>query len=433
MIRYVGLLSAAFLWSGTAVAEITCDTPLYACLETASSSAGGIQIAPYCAFEAGTRTCQDDAPVDECTALRASLACTDTAPECVDYRNGACRQWRHTFTCLNENGDMAPASLLATEFGPTQEEIFGDCDALETDAACVLSQTDDIDGAGIRTINGKDFSRSWWSRARHYSCLATRASDTTCGPLESDPTCRLQEETCLTEEGGVCTSRSYHYVCGVNSGELETSCAPVNVCVGETCLGIEQETSDDFATSAAWLNVLAQMQEEYRAQAATDPNDVRFFQGVPMTCSTAPGRNCCAESGLFSSTCPESAALLIDKRAAGATHYLGVTCQEKVLGACVKKRYYFCTYNSKFGRVFIEEFKTQIAQGWGTPYVPDCGYVTIEDVGNVDIDAMDFSPVFGDIMGDVRLPVAEGIQSFYENRFPSADQDARDTFRELSQ
>jgi hypothetical protein len=99
----------------------------------------------------------------------------------------------------------------------------------------------------------------------------------------------------------------------------------------------------------------------------------------------------------------------------------------------VKKRYYFCTYNSKFGRVFIEEFKTQIAQGWGTPYVPDCGYVTIEDVGNVDIDAMDFSPVFGDIMGDVRLPVAEGIQSFYENRFPSADQDARDTFRELSQ
>ena len=161
MIRYVGLLSTALLWGSTAMAEITCDTPLYACLETASSSAGGIELAPYCAFEAGTRTCQDDAPVDECTALRASLACTDTAPECVDYRNGVCRQWRHTFTCLNENGDMAPAILLATEFGPTQEEFLGDCDALETDAACVPSQTDDIDGAGIRTINGKDFSRSW--------------------------------------------------------------------------------------------------------------------------------------------------------------------------------------------------------------------------------------------------------------------------------
>lgn len=433
MIHLLATLWLALLWAAPANAGITCSDPVYTCLETGAASAGGLQLAPYCAREAGTRTCRDTAPVDECTALRASLACTDAVPTCVDYRNGECRQWRHTYTCLNEDGDMTPATRLATEFGPAQEEILGDCGALESNPDCVLRHTADLEGAEIRNINGKDFSRSWWSRERIYSCLAGGAVDTSCGPLESDPTCLLQNETCLSETDGVCTSREFHYVCGRTAGALDTSCAPINVCVGETCIGVEQDTSDDFARSAAWLNVLAQMQEEYRAQAGADPNDVRFFQGVPMTCSTAPGRNCCAGSGILGSTCPESAAILIDKRAAGATHYLGVTCQEKVLGACVKKRYYFCTYNSKFGRVFIEEFKTQIEQGWGTPYVPDCGFVTIEDVGNVDIDAMDFSPVFGDIMSDVQLPVADGIREFYENRFPAAGRDARDTFRELSQ
>ncbi|KIC21344.1 conjugal transfer protein TraN [Leisingera sp. ANG-Vp] len=433
MNRLILLLGALLLWSAPAAAEVTCEEAEYSCVETDTASTGGIQLTSYCSREAGTRSCRDSAPLDECVAPRGSTICDRTNRRCVDYRNGECRQWRLTYSCLNEDDDMSPARLVKTEFGPTQEEIINRCGAYENNDECELVETVTEEGAEVRDINRKNFSRSWWKRKRTYSCLSVGEGETTCGALESDPTCILQSNTCIARRNGVCTNREFHYRCGVDSGELETSCEPINVCVGDNCIGVEQETSDDFGRSAAWLNVLAQMQEEYREQAATDPNDVRFFQGTKMTCSKAPGRNCCGIGGLFGGTCPESAAILRDKREAGATHYVGVTCQQRVLGACVKKRYHYCTYNSKFGRVFVEEFKKQVGEEWGTAGAANCGYVTIEDFGNVDIEAMDLSPVFGDIMSDIQVPVSEDLQDFYEDRFPSADSQARDAFGELGQ
>ncbi|MFY1709665.1 conjugal transfer protein TraN [Tritonibacter scottomollicae] len=429
------LLSLFQVWVSPAVAAITCTDPTYDCVEWSDGElVGGINIGRHCARYAGRQDCVDSDPINQCTALQASAKCERTNRECVDYKNGACRQWRERFSCLNENENMAPAVLTSTEFGPTQENIINQCSEYEGRSECELVNTRTTEGAEIRDINRKDFSRSWWKRERTYSCLAPGEGDNTCGPLESDPTCTLQGATCLVENAnGVCSNREFHYTCGVQSGDLETSCEPINVCVGDNCMGIEQETSSDFGSSAAWLNVLAQMQRDYRAQAATDPNDVRFFTGTKMTCSKAPGRNCCSTGGIFGSTCPESAAILRDKRAAGSTHYVGVTCQQKVLGHCVKKRYHYCTFNSKFGRVFVEEFKKQVEEGWGTPHASDCGSVTIEDFGNVDIEEMDLSEVFGDIMGTIQLPVSEGIQDFFEDRFPDAEGDASGAFEEVGQ
>lgn len=428
------LLLLGIAVSGEARAAEVCQTPVYTvCTNEGGATAGGISLTSHCTRYAGTQNCVDTAPLDQCEALSASSKCSRTSQTCVEYKNGDCRQWRSEFSCLNEDGDMSPAVLTRTEFGPTQEEIINHCESLDNNEECELTNTDDVEGAEIRGINGKNFSRSWWKRERTYSCLAPGEGDTTCGPLESDPTCRLEGSTCLVERDGICSNREFHYRCGVESGGLETSCEPVNVCVGDNCLGVEQETSSDFASSAAWLNVLAQMQNEYREQAESDPNDVRFFQGTVMTCSKAPGRNCCKGSGIFASTCSEATSVLRDKREAGSTHYVGVTCQQRILGACIKKRYYYCTYNSKFGRVFIEEHKEQIEQGWGAPRRENCGYVTIEDFGNIDIEEMDLSPVFGDIMGQVNVPVAEGLQDFYENRFPSAGDDAQNAFEELEQ
>ncbi len=423
------------IWASPSFAEITCSDPSYECVEWSDGElVGGINIGRHCARYAGTQQCVDSDPIDQCTALRASTKCERTSRECVDYKNGACRQWRERFSCLNEDADMSPAILTNTEFGPTQESIINQCSEYEGRGDCELVSIVTTEGPEIRDINRKTFSRSWWRRERTYSCVVPGEGDNTCGPLESDPTCVLQSATCLVEENGVCSNREFHYQCGVSSGDLETSCEPINVCVGDNCIGVEQETSDDFGSSAAWLNVLAQMQREYRAQAATDPDDVRFFQGRYMSCSKAPGRNCCSTGGIFGSTCPDSAGILRDKRAAGATHYVGVTCQQKVLGACIKKRYHYCTYNSKFARVFIEEFKDQVEEGWGgAPNSPHCGSVTIEDFGNVDIEEMDLSEVFGDIMGSIQLPVSEGLQDFFEDRFPNAGDDAQDTYEELAE
>lgn len=438
--RLIHIVLAAILLlpvAREAQGKITCSAPEYTtCTDHTTATVGGIRLKQYCAREAGTRDCVDSAPLNQCQGVAPSKKCTRTSRKCVDYRNGACRQWRLTFDCLNEDRDMSPAVLTKTVFGPVQEEIVNRCGSLEarTDE-CELERTENVKGAGVRTINRKDFSRSWWVRKRTYSCLAGGEGDNTCGSLESDPTCKLQGDTCLVTRDGVCTNREYHYLCGIETGKLETSCEPVNVCVGDTCMGVEQEASEDFGTSAAWLNVLAEMQSDFRAQASQDPNDIRFFQGEVMNCSKMPGRNCCSNRGVFTNlkACPESASVLADIQKAGASHYLGVKCDLRVFGACLRKRYYYCTYKSKFGRVFIEEFKKQIAQSWGWPNGADCGELSVEDFGNIDIDAMDLSPVFGDVMESISVPVSDQLQDFYEDRFPSAPKDARDTFGELGE
>ncbi|MBY6058903.1 conjugal transfer protein TraN, partial [Leisingera daeponensis] len=98
MSRLILLLFALLFWAAPASAEITCGDAEYSCVETDTASTGGIRLTSYCSREAGTRSCRDSAPLDECTATRASVNCTRTNRRCVDYRNGECRQWRLTYS-----------------------------------------------------------------------------------------------------------------------------------------------------------------------------------------------------------------------------------------------------------------------------------------------------------------------------------------------
>lgn len=425
-------LLVSLLLATPSVAEVSCNTPQYQCLEWSDGGVlNGVPLARHCARETGTQTCVDSAPANECTALAASLKCEQTSKSCIDYQHGECRQWRHEYACLNEDGDMSPAVLTETVFGDVQEEIVSTCQDLKNSPECELVETLTIEGEEIRNINRRDFFRNWWKRERVYSCIAPGERDTNCALLESNPTCKLKSDRCLARIDGICSNREYHYICGEEASELQTSCAPINVCVGDNCLGVEQEPSSDFGNSAAWLNILAEMQSDFRDQNSEEIEDIRFFRGTHMSCSKAPGRNCCKLSGVFSAVfgCPDSAELLADRRRAGASHYVGTTCQERVLGACVKRRYHYCTFNSKFGRVFIEEYRDQIDKDWGRrANNPDCTGVSVEDVANVDVDDMDFEEVYGDVMEDVALPVSEGIQDFFEQRFPDADTNAEQTY-----
>ena len=191
---------------------------------------------------------------------------------------------------------MSPVRLVKAEFGPTQEEIINRCGRVEGNAECELTETITEEGAEVRDVNCKSFSRNLWKRKRVYSCFGRGEGDTACGPLESGPTCILQCKTCLAEPDGVCTNREHHYRCGVAPGDLETSCVPINVCVGDNCNGVEQETSDEFGRSAAWLNVLAQ--KTWRRPSALPQllrQGAHFEKGISSeddqasSCSCGPG------------------------------------------------------------------------------------------------------------------------------------------------
>ena len=254
-------MAVLLVFAEQALSEVTCSTPEYQCQEWSTKVVlKGVPLARHCVRSTGSQTCVDDKPTNECSALAVSGKCKELSKTCVDHRNGKCRQWRFRYSCLNENGNMSPAILAKTVFGDVQEKIISTCDALQDDQKCELSETRDVEGEEIRNINRREFSRSWWKRKRFYSCVAPGEGSNNCGPLESDPTCKLKSDQCLARLDGVCTNRQYHYICGENPGTLKTSCAPINVCVGKTCIGTKQEPSSSFGDSAAWLNILQEMQ-----------------------------------------------------------------------------------------------------------------------------------------------------------------------------
>ncbi|WP_299775741.1 conjugal transfer protein TraN [uncultured Tateyamaria sp.] len=430
MIRSLLVLSFFIGLPASVAAEIICEPTAYTCTQTSTGSAGGLTLETYCSREVGTQSCVDTQPLNACAALEISLNCQITSQECADYENGTCVQSRFDWSCLNEDDDMSPAELIDTTFGPIQEDIESQCDPLEDDPRCDLTTTVDVEGDGIRTINRKDFARSWWARQRQFSCIVPGEGENDCGPLESNPSCTFVDDTCLVADAnGVCSNRSFHYHCGVDNADLQTSCQPINVCVGENCLGVEQESTDSFGEAAAWLNALAQMQEEYRSSETDDPNNVRFFTGSPKDCSKTIERDCCDGDGIFAQ-CSQDNEILWDMRDAGLTHYVGSTCSETIFGACVKRRYYYCTFDSKLGRVFVEQLKRLKGESWNEddPRHADCGWVTLEDLANIDIDQMDLSEVFGDMKNQINVPLMDELQDFYLDRFPSASTQAQGVY-----
>ena len=418
--------------------DVTCGPAIYdTCTQTGSAVVGGITLGDHCLQEIGRRTCVDSAPLNECAATEVSLKCTVQSEECVDWRHGECRQTRFIYECLNEDADMSPAHLIETRFGPIQEHIENQCEGHEDRASrdeCTLDRTDVVEGSEVRDINRKLFAREWWRQRRTYQCISTTATDNTCGPLESNPTCTLQGSSCLVEDSeGNCTDREFHYRCGEATDELATSCEPINVCVGDTCLDVEQEESTSFGHSAAWLNVLAEMQKDFSEATTEDPNEVQFFTGERLSCSRAPARDCCSISGVLSKLipCSETAEYLAEKRAATHTHYVGTSCSLRVLGKCIKKRQHYCTYNTKFSRVFMEQYKIYAPEEWGHTHGADCTGVSIEDVANVDVEAMDFSEVVGDISDNLNITVSDEISDFFLDRWPNVEDDAAETFEQV--
>ena len=88
----VALLGMTAVWSDTAEAAVTCDTPVYQCTKTQSFTIGGFQLLDFCVEAAGTQQCHDDDPLNQCAKLEVSLKCTKLGEECIDYQNGQCRQ-----------------------------------------------------------------------------------------------------------------------------------------------------------------------------------------------------------------------------------------------------------------------------------------------------------------------------------------------------
>ncbi|MEZ9922411.1 conjugal transfer protein TraN, partial [Vibrio breoganii] len=95
--------------------------------------------------------------------------------------------------------------------------------------------------------------------------------------------------------------------------------------------------------------------------------------------------------------CEEEELDLAMKKDLYSTHYIGSYCKDSVLGACIEKRQVYCSFDSPLSRIMMEQVYAQPQMGldWGSPKNPNCTGLAIDQLENVDWDAVNLDEWVG--------------------------------------
>lgn len=472
----------------------SCTTAALRCLEAGTMVVAGVTVANGCTSLERDENCTRSNPVNSCATLAdaaqnasnplANGQCrqvTSDANTCTRMVNGVCDSWYRTYQCWNGPASVSGATLESRQFRNLTETFPSDCARLTSDANCKFEATRITEGFQSRVVNELDVSRAWWAREHDYDCTSSTYEET-CGNYAANPICQPTGELrCLGyAPDGSCEYEEVKYHCQADAS-FTAQCEGVEVCVGDNCLGVEAEPSQDYPKAAAWLNFLDEAAKENKCRALAPgetvtevipappkpsycsnyegqtyrcgrDNDCQYWppELIPAECKVtdqtvtrtgedipadqgatigsedcAAGKfdaghlepavfkgefkqcmrnwvNCCSEYA-YSALCSAEDAALKDAEKAGVTHYLETKCNGWFLGICVSREQNYCVYDSKFARVFQQQADVQTQSQLNS----GCPALTIEQMEGIDVNQMDLSEVFGDMLDQTTKPVQE--------------------------
>jgi len=452
----LGTLFGLIASAGCAGAADVCIDENLRCLETQTITVAGIEVQNVCVRMERTESCTRDAPVNECSVLEPVTVsgpdpltdgqCELVSETCISSVAGLCDKNERIYHCWNGPAYADPANLDARVFENFTETIDDNCGGIESDANCSLQQTIITEGFATRNFNQQDVTRAWWAQERQYDCTNTLYEDT-CQPYDDAPFCTpTGAQTCLNyAPDGSCEYSEITYNCESDTG-FESSCEAINVCIGDNCVGAELEISEDYPEAASWLNFLDDISEGTLCDplAGTDPNlpvsvadcedgtfengntEPEVFGGESMACFMDAFANCCRNPG--SSYCGQEPKDLAVYRDAGTTHQLGQRCTSRFLGICLSWRREYCVYNSKLGRVFQEQVDMETGAQFQWRQPEECPALTMDQLETIDVNNMDLSEVFGDMMDDMSEPVQELVMDRISTEVGGYGPQIEDTF-----
>jgi conjugal transfer mating pair stabilization protein TraN len=420
MLMKVALPSLLLLALSNAALADQCDVVELNCLESATLSVGGSVLNDVCIRVQKTEDCTLSDPVNSCADL-TPLAKNPTSPlgnnqcnlieeTCTDFAFGQCNEWAREFECFNAAAIMGDAVLENRRFSNLQEEFSQDCRAVEANPDCSFERSEITMGFATRIINARSVTRSWWQRQHRYDCSVGSVEDT-CQAFDAQPICRQTGQvTCLAYDSeGRCIAQTEQYLCESDTS-FAPQCAVVEVCEDGSCDPEEDEPNGDYAQAAAWLNFLDEATKNTTCEVG-DPSSSGVVGDVDVDdCAEGTFANGETEPLVFTgqrmyctthvfSSCSQNAELYA-RIQAGAAHFLRSQCRGFF---CTSRRHYYCTYNSKFARVFQEQAHLQT----GVQFTNACPGFTIEQLETLDVEAMDLSEIFGDMLAEAQEPIQD--------------------------
>lgn len=156
-------------------------------------------------------------------------------------------------------------------------------------------------------------------------------------------------------------------------------------------------------------------------------SEPEVFGGEPMSCFMDTFANCCRNPG--SSYCGSEPLDLKYRIDAGAAHELGTRCTSRFLGICLSWSRDYCTYKSKFARVFQEQVDIQSGTQFQWRETPECPPLTIAQLENVDPSTMELDEVFGDMLDQADEPVQDLVIELLETEMGLHNDDVQETLQ----
>lgn len=346
-----------------------------------------------------TWTCDRSSAVNTCAPL---AGCVKTGQTCAGTDPaGNCSLYNDVYRCEVETPPAGTPTGTVTDHvgGGMQDQA---CPA-RSDGQCRQTASECTQPGGTRMVNGVPTTADCWERTDTFTCEGYGPTESNCNPPSG---CQLKEEVCLDDvPDAQCRQWENVYECSrdVVVEETNNSCQ-TRVCVGDLCVGSEDEGSDEAPDALAAMLAMRMAGEDYS-------KNLTIFKGEPMRCRKAifGFRNCCKDSGwgveLGLTQCSEEEKTLMDRQEAKSTHYVGTYCSQKsFLGVCIEKAMRYCAFEGTIARIVQEAGRPQLPKGWGSAKDADCSGFTIEEFQRLDLSNVDFSDFTADMMSRFTSP-----------------------------
>ncbi len=312
-------------------------------------------------------------------------------------------------------------------------------------ALCIKNSEACVEGPETRNINGHDVYQDCWRYNSVYTCDgATATPDSHCQELV-DMGCSPVSQTCDTnscvqfyecntgttvvQEGAGCESQSI----AVDGLNYDTSYSP------STDLGkaASSMAAVESAVTGMLVNDLSCAENPPGSGNIVCADAISIFGGKDLACrKDAFGFNMCCNLGGWGtdaglSACNAQEHDLGYARNQHRAHYIGDYCSNDSLLGCLERKYVYCSFTTKIGRIIHEQGRPQLGIGWGSPQMPNCQGFTESELSSINFDLIDFSEYFGDVFANMTTPPSgaqmQSIMDTYINKIKGSGCSPLDT------
>jgi len=305
--------------------------------------------------------------------------------------------------------------VVSEEACPYELVVERDCPLPGSGTNPVLVSSTCVE-SGFRQIQGQSVYNDCWDHHEFWDVTLLGTDDTSACEALSDAGCSFQSRECLSHsQSGECLSETHTYACENPSGQRAVSlCGNQLICPDGQCtddVGQDYETAEDqFADAAAGMSAAGETSEGF------DPNLDSFFTGDPKRCTKKilNFADCCAADGwgldIGLDICSTEEVELGYARQTDRALYVGRYTSGSLIDE--RKNYVYCTYPSKMARILVQQGKAQLGKNFGSARSPDCSGLSPDELTALDMNDMDFSSMFPDLLTQAmgNTPSGEDLQ-----------------------